>query len=36
MESCKQSGNNPEHHFTGAGKQIEFGKCAMQQEGKIF
>src|SRR5262249_55197911 len=29
-ESCKRSGNNPEHHFTGAGKQIEFGKGAMQ------
>ncbi len=30
MQSCKQSGNNPEHHFTGAGKQIEFGKGATQ------
>jgi DNA-damage-inducible protein D len=30
MESCKQSGNDPNHHFAGAGKQIEFGKGAMQ------
>jgi DNA-damage-inducible protein D len=30
IESCKQSGNNPKHHFTGAGKQIEFGKGSMQ------
>jgi DNA-damage-inducible protein D len=30
MESCKQSGNNPKHHFTGAGKQIDFGKGATQ------
>ncbi len=30
MESCKRSGNNPKHHFTGAGKQIEFGKGSMQ------
>ena len=30
MESCKQSGNDPSHHFAGAGKQIEFGKGAMQ------
>lgn len=30
MESCKTSGNNPDHHFTGAGKQIEFGKGATQ------
>src|SRR3989344_382066 len=30
MESCKQSGNDPAHHFTGAGKQIEFGKGAVQ------
>lgn len=30
MESCKRSGNNPRHHFTGAGKQIEFGKGSMQ------
>ena len=25
IESCKQSGNDPKHHFTGAGKQIQFG-----------
>jgi len=30
MESCKTSGNNPDHHFTGAGKLIEFGKGATQ------
>lgn len=30
IESCKQSGNNPKHHFAGAGKQIEFGKGATQ------
>lgn len=30
IESCKQSGNDPEHHFAGAGKQIEFGKSATQ------
>jgi DNA-damage-inducible protein D len=29
-ESCKQSGNDPKHHFAGAGKQIQFGKGAMQ------
>ena len=26
----KMSGNNPDHRFTGSGKQIEFGKGAMQ------
>jgi DNA-damage-inducible protein D len=31
MESCKRSGNNPKHHFTGAGKQIEFGKGSIQR-----
>lgn len=30
MESCKQSGNDPSHHFAGAGKQIQFGKGAIQ------
>lgn len=30
IESCKMSGNSPEHHFTGTGKQIEFGKGATQ------
>lgn len=30
IESCKQSGNDPEYHFTGAGKQIQFGKGATQ------
>lgn len=30
IESCKQSGNDPIHHFAGAGKQINFGKGATQ------
>jgi DNA-damage-inducible protein D len=30
IESCKQSGNDPKHHFAGAGKQINLGKGAMQ------
>lgn len=30
IESCKMSGNNPDHHFTGSGKQIEFGKGSTQ------
>lgn len=30
IESCKQSGNDPKHHFAGAGKQINFGKSATQ------
>jgi DNA-damage-inducible protein D len=30
IESCKQSGNDPSHHFAGAGKQINFGKGATQ------
>ncbi len=30
IESCKQSGNNPEHHFAGAGKPILGGKGAIQ------
>lgn len=30
IESCKQSGNDPDHHFAGAGKQINFGKGATQ------
>jgi DNA-damage-inducible protein D len=30
IESCKKSGNNPDHHFTASGKQIEFGKGATQ------
>lgn len=29
-ESCKQSGNDPKHHFAGAGKQIQLGKGAFQ------
>jgi DNA-damage-inducible protein D len=28
--SCKQSGNQPSHHFAGAGKPIEGGKGAVQ------
>jgi len=30
IESCKQSGNDPSHHFAGAGKQINLGKGAVQ------
>ncbi len=30
IESCKQSGNDPAHHFADARKQIEFGKGATQ------
>ncbi|HSX11927.1 MAG TPA: DNA damage-inducible protein D [Rhabdochlamydiaceae bacterium] len=30
IESCKQSGNDPSHHFAGAGKQINLGKGATQ------
>jgi DNA-damage-inducible protein D len=30
MESCKQSGNNPEHHFTGSGNPITSGKGRTQ------
>jgi DNA-damage-inducible protein D len=26
ITSCEQSGNNPEHHFAGAGKMIGVGK----------
>ena len=30
ITSCKQSGNNPGHHFAGAGKPITGGKGAVQ------
>src|SRR3990172_1168393 len=30
IESCKQSGNDPQHHFAGAGKPIKGGKGAIQ------
>lgn len=30
ITSCKQSGNEPEHHFAGAGKPITGGKGAVQ------
>lgn len=30
IESCKMSGNNPDHHFTGSGKPISGGKNAVQ------
>jgi DNA-damage-inducible protein D len=30
ISSCKQSGNDPSHHFAGAGKQINLGKGATQ------
>jgi hypothetical protein len=28
--SCQQSGNEPNHHFAGAGKMIELGKGGMR------
>jgi DNA-damage-inducible protein D len=31
IESCRQSGNNPEHHFAGARKLIIKGKGALQE-----
>ncbi len=30
ITACKQSGNDPAHHFVGAHKQIQFGKGATQ------
>jgi DNA-damage-inducible protein D len=30
MESCRQSGNHPDHHFAGAGKPIPGGKGSAQ------
>jgi len=29
--SCKQSGNDPGHHFAGAGKMIELGKGGIRE-----
>ena len=31
MTSCETSGNNPEHHFAGAGKMIEVGKGGQRE-----
>ena len=31
IESCRESGNDPSHHFVGADKQIKFGKGATQK-----
>ncbi len=31
MNSCEQSGNNPDYHFAGAGKMIETGKGAVRE-----
>jgi DNA-damage-inducible protein D len=31
MKSCKQSGNNPQNHFTGAGKMVEIGSQTDRQ-----
>jgi DNA-damage-inducible protein D len=31
MESCKQSGNNPQNHFTGAGKMVSIGSQAERE-----
>ena len=30
ISSCKESGNNPDYHFAGAGKPITGGKGAVQ------
>ena len=31
ITSCEQSGNNPDHHFAGAGKMIELGKGGLRK-----
>lgn len=31
ITSCEQSGNNPRHHFAGAGKMIEVGKGGVRE-----
>lgn len=31
MTSCETSGNNPKHHFAGAGKMIEVGKGGQRE-----
>ncbi len=31
VTSCKQSGNNADHHFAGAGKMIEVGKGCVRE-----
>lgn len=33
---CKQSGNNPSHHFAGAGKPITGGKGLLRLRGRTF
>ena len=32
IASCRQSGNNPEYHFSGAGKMIEIGKGGARED----
>jgi DNA-damage-inducible protein D len=36
ITSCEQSGNDPDHHFARARKQIEFGKGAIQEVDDYF
>lgn len=31
ITSCEQSGNNPAHHFAGAGKMVELGSGSMRE-----
>jgi DNA-damage-inducible protein D len=31
MTSCEQSGNNPAHHFAGAGKMVELGSGSLRE-----
>lgn len=33
IESCKQSGNDPQNHFTGAGKMVEIGSQTEREVG---
>ena len=35
ITSCTQSGNDPAHHFAGAGKMITLGKGQNRQRGRI-
>lgn len=32
ITSCRKSGNDPDHHFAGAGKMVEIGSHAIGQE----
>lgn len=31
ITSCEQSGNNPDHHFAGAGKMVELGSGSVRE-----